>query len=62
MAENAALKLCLTACLHHGFGQSQEALQSVAHTADISTDDFQWSNTKSDCAAMLTDVKWGWLS
>lgn len=41
MAEIAALKLYLMACLHHGFGQSQEALRLVADTADICIDDFQ---------------------
>lgn len=56
MAEIAALKLCLMACLHHGFGQSQEALQAVADTADISIDDFQWSNTSPDRAAMLSEA------
>jgi hypothetical protein len=59
MAEIVAFKLCRMACLHHGFGQSQEASRSVAGTADISIDDFQWSNTESDCAAMLTEAMRG---
>jgi len=56
MAEIASLKLCLMAFLHHGFGQNLEALQAVADTADISIDDFQWSNTEPDRAAMLSEA------
>ncbi|MDD9902303.1 MAG: hypothetical protein OXT06_01935 [Rhodospirillaceae bacterium] len=56
MAEIASLKLCLMAFLHHGFGQDMEALQAVANTADISIDDFQWTNTEPDRAAMLSEA------
>lgn len=56
MAEIAALKLCLMAFLHHGFGQNPEALQAVADTADISIDEFQWTNTEDERAALLSEA------
>ena len=56
MAEIASLKLCLMAFMHHGFGQNPEALQAVADTADISIDDFQWTNTEDDPAALLREA------
>lgn len=56
MAEIAAIKLCLMACLHHGFGQDPKALQTIANTADISIDDFQWSNTEPERAAKLSEA------
>lgn len=56
MAEIAALKLCLMAFLHHNFGQYPQALQAVANTADNSLDEFQWSNTTADRAALLTEA------
>lgn len=56
MAEIAALKLCLMAFLHHGFGQNPEALEAVANTADNSIDEFQWTNTEDDRAAMLGEA------
>ncbi len=56
MAEIASLKLCLMAFMHHGFGQNPEALQAVADTADISIDDFQWTNTEDDRAALLREA------
>lgn len=56
MAEIAALKLCLMAFLHHGFGMNPEALQAVADTADISIDEFQWTNTEDERAALLSEA------
>ena len=56
MAEIAALKLCLMAFLHHGFGQNPEALEAVANTADNSIDEFQWTNAEDDRAAMLGEA------
>ena len=56
MAEIAALKLCLMAFLHHGFGQNPEALEAVATTADNSIDEFHWTNTDDDRAAMLGEA------
>jgi len=56
MAEIAALKLCLMAFLHHVFGMNPEALQAVADTADISIDEFQWTNTEDERAALLSEA------
>jgi hypothetical protein len=56
MAEIASLKLCLMAFLHHGLGQNPEALQAVANTADNSIDEFQWTNTEDDRAALLSEA------
>ncbi|NKB58506.1 MAG: hypothetical protein GKS00_19430 [Alphaproteobacteria bacterium] len=56
MAEIAALKLCLMAFMHHGFGQNPEALQAVADTADISIDEFKWTNTGDERAALLSEA------
>lgn len=56
MAEIAALKLCLMAFLHHGFGQNPEALQAVANTADNSIDEFKWTNTENDRADLLCEA------
>ena len=56
MAEIAALKLCLMAFLHHGFGMNPEALQAVVDTADISIDEFQWTNTEDERAALLSEA------
>ncbi len=56
MAEIASLKLCLMAFMHHGFGQNPEALQAVANTADNSLDEFQWTNTEDDRAALLSEA------
>lgn len=56
MAEIAALKLCLMAFLHHGSGMNPEALQAVVDTADISIDEFQWTNTEDERAALLSEA------
>ena len=56
MAEIAALKLCLMAFLHHGFGHNPEALQAVADTADNSLAEFEWTNTEDDRAALLSEA------
>lgn len=56
MAEIASLKLCLMAFLHHAYGQTEDALQIVANTADNSLDEFRWTNTEPDRAALLTEA------
>jgi len=56
MAEIAALKLCLMSFLHHAYGQTPDALQIVATTADNSLDGFHWTNTEPDRAEMLTEA------